>query len=91
MAGVYGTKETKEAILALVVLGKFVVDRLKDGAQLDDAVALGTALLVEGDFKTVVMAGVQGIDQVPKEVKELDLADILELAKVLPDVLAKLA
>lgn len=91
MAGAHGVKETKEAILALVVIGKFVVDRLKDGAQIDDAIALGTALLADGDFKATVMAGVNGIDQVPAEVKELDIQDMIEIAKVIPEIVAKLA
>lgn len=90
MGGQYGVKETKEAILALVMLGKFVADRLKDGAQLDDALALGSKLLADGEFKDVVMAGVNGADQIPREVSELDLADGLELAKVIPDILVAL-
>lgn len=87
MAGLHGVKETKEALLALVILGKFVADRLKDGAQLEDAMALGTALLADSEFKAVVMAGVNGADQVPAELGELDLADGLELARVIPDML----
>lgn len=89
MAGEVGVKETKEAILALVVLGKFVADRLKDGVDLADAGALVQKLSDE-EFKTVVQAGIEGVEVVPKELGELDLADFLELAKVLPDVLAKL-
>lgn len=90
MGGKYGVKETREGILALVVLGKFVADRLKDGVQLDDALALGQKLIADPKFKDVIAAGVQGADQIPKEVSELDLADGLELAKVIPDILAEL-
>ena len=90
MAGQYGVKETSEGLLALVVLGKFVADRLKDGAQLDDALALGQKLIADGEFKSVVTAGVEGADKIPAEVGELDVADMLELAKVLPAVLAVL-
>lgn len=87
MAGQQGVKETKEAILALVILGKFVADRLKDGVQLDDAVALGAKLMGDADFKAKVMAGIDGIEKVPAEVGEIDLADLLELSKVIPDIL----
>lgn len=87
MAGEHGVKETKEALIAMVMLGKFVANRLKDGVQLDDAMALGTALLLDGEFKTKVMAGIQGAEMVPKEVSEMDMADILELAKALPEMI----
>ncbi len=85
-----GVKETKEAILALVILGKFVAERLKDGAQLDDALALGTKLVGDAEFKAVVLAGVEGIDKVPAEIKDLSMVDALELAQVLPQILAAL-
>jgi hypothetical protein len=88
MAGKHDVKETKEAILALVVLGAFVADRLKDGVQLDDAMALGGKLASDPEFKAKVMAGIDGMDKVPDEVSEIDLQDLIELAKVIPDVLA---
>ena len=88
--GEYGVKETKEAILALVVLGKFIADRAKDGLDFNDAVALGQQLMNE-DFKAKVMAGVDGIDKVPMEIKDLKMAEVFELAQVIPEVLAILA
>jgi hypothetical protein len=89
MGGQYGVKETKEALVALVALGSFVAARLKDGAQLDDALALGEKLMGDAGFKDKLAAGADGIDKVMVEVKELDLADFLDLAKVLPDLLAE--
>lgn len=85
-----GVKETKEAILALVILGKFVADRAKDGVQLDDALALAQKFAADEAFKAKVMAGVEGLDKIPAEVKDLKLAELLELAQVLPEVLAAL-
>jgi len=85
-----GVKETKEAILAMVVLGKFVADRLKDGAQLDDALALGSKLIGDAEFKNVVMAGIEGIDKVPAEIKDLTIVEALELAQLLPQILTAL-
>lgn len=84
--GEHGVKETKEAILALVILGKFVAERLKDGVQIEDAMALVTKLMDE-EFKTKVMAGVDGLDKVALEVKDLKLAEVIELAQVLPELL----
>jgi hypothetical protein len=90
MSGQYSVKETSEALLALVVLGKFVADRLKDGAQLDDALALGQKLIADADFKAKVLAGIEGADKIPLEAGELDVADFLDLAKGLPAILAEL-
>lgn len=90
MAGKHGVKETKEAILALVALGNFVAMRLKDGAQLDDARALGEKLLLDSAFKAKIMAGIDGRELIKNEVSEIDLADALELAKVFPDILKEL-
>lgn len=86
----YGVQETKEAILALVVLGKFVADRLKDGVQMDDAMALGMKLMSDESFKSKVMAGIQGIEKVPEEIKDIHLAEVLELAKIIPDILKEI-
>ena len=85
----HGIKETKEAILALVVLGKFVADRLKDGAGFDDALALGQKLS-DQEFKAKVLAGVDGIDKIPAEVKDISLVEVFELAKLIPDILVEI-
>lgn len=87
MAEVVGIKETQEAILALIILGKFVAERLKDGAGMDDAIALAQKLFDE-EFKAKVMAGVDGIDMVPAEVKDMSIAEMLELAKIIPEIMA---
>lgn len=79
-------KETKEAVLALVLLGKFVADRLKDGVGMDDAAAL-FAKLADEEFKAKVAAGVDGLDKVPAELGDLQVADMLELVKLVPEIL----
>lgn len=82
-----GVKETKEAIMALVILGKFVAERAKDGLDFSDAMALGQKLLDE-EFKAKVMLGVEGMEKIPDEMKDLKLAEVFELAQVIPDILA---
>lgn len=79
-------KESKEALVALVLLGKLVADRLKDGVQLDDAVAIGQALMIEGEFKTKVMAGIKDYDLIGEEFKDFGLQKALELAQVIPEL-----
>lgn len=83
-------KETKEALLALLVLGKLVSDRLKDGAQLDDAVAIGTALLMDGEFKKTVQAGYIGMELIDDEFKDFNLAKALDLVQAIPELVAVL-
>lgn len=89
MGGQYGVKETKEALIAITALGAFVAARLKDGAQLNDAVALAEKLMSDEAFKAKVSAGVEGLDKAVLELKELDLQDGLELLKVVPDLIAE--
>jgi urease gamma subunit len=87
--GEHGVKETKEAILALVIIGKFVADKAKDGLDFSDAMALGQKLMDEA-FKAKVMAGVQGMELIPAEMKDLKLAEVFELAQVIPDIIAEI-
>lgn len=77
-----GIKETKEAVVALLQLGKFVADRLKDGAGWDDAVALG-AKLMDQSFRDMLTAAVDGIDQVPAELKAITLSEGVELIEAI--------
>jgi hypothetical protein len=83
-----GIKETKEALLALVLLGAFVAERAKDGLDLSDAVAVAQKLAGDPEFMAKVKAGIDGIGAVPAEIKDLTFAEILELAGVLPELLS---
>jgi urease gamma subunit len=85
----HGVKETKEAILALVIIGKFVADKAKDGLDFSDAMALGQKLMDE-QFKSKVMAGVHGMELIPAEIKDMKMAELFELAQVIPEVLAEI-
>lgn len=79
-------KETKEALIAAVVLYVFIKERLKDGAQLDDAVALAEALMKDGEFKTKVMAGYNDADKIAAEFQGFSVAKGFELAAVIPEL-----
>jgi hypothetical protein len=82
-----GVKETKEAIMGLIVLGAFVAERAKDGIKLDDLTAAITKFMTDVEFKNQLTAAVDGIEQVPAEIKDLSLAEIFELAQVIPQIL----
>lgn len=82
-----GIKETQEALLAIAAVGKFVVDRMKDGVDLDDAVALAGKLANDPEFVSVIKAGVEGIKDVPEELGDLSFIEMFQLAQIVPDLL----
>lgn len=86
----HGIKETKEALLAMFVLGKFIAERAKDGVDLNDAMALFTKLVADPDFKGKLDAGVKGYEQIGNELGDVSFAEGLELAGVLLEMLKEL-
>lgn len=80
------TKESREALLALVAIGKFVSDRVRDGVDLDDAFALGKALTGDSKLKVLVDAGRKDADKIKGELSNMTLPKILSFAQVLPEV-----
>jgi hypothetical protein len=82
-----GVKETKEAIMGLIVLGAFVAERAKDGLKMDDVTAAIAKFMTDAEFKAQLTAAVDGIDKIPAEIKDMNLAEIFELAQVIPQIL----
>ena len=78
-----GIAETKEALVALLTLGKFVAERAKDGLDLADAGALVTKFVLDADFKAVVEAGVKGLNAIPAELGDIDLQEAVEVIGLL--------
>ena len=76
-------KESKEALVALVALGKAVAVLAKDGLDLGDAVALGTKLIGDEKFRSKLAAGVQGLDQIVPELKDIAASEALELIEAI--------
>jgi hypothetical protein len=72
-------KETKQALVALVILGKAVAELAKDGLDLSDAVALGSKLVSDTAFRDALVEGVKGLDKVPEEIKDIAASEALEL------------
>jgi hypothetical protein len=71
--------QTKQALVALVILGKAIAVAAKDGLDLSDAVALGSKLVSDSAFRDALVEGVKGIDQVPAELKDIAASEALEL------------
>ena len=72
-------KETKQTLVALVLLGKTIALAAKDGLDLSDAVALGSKLVSDEKFREALVEGVKGLDQVPAELKDIAASEALEL------------
>jgi len=72
-------KETKQALVALVILGKAVAELAKDGLDLSDAVSLGSKLVSDAAFRDALVEGVKGIDKVREEIKDIAASEALEL------------
>lgn len=72
-------KESKEALVALVILGKAVAELAKDGLDLGDALALGTKFVSDDKFRSAVLEGVKGLDKIGPELKDLAASEALEL------------
>jgi len=87
-----GVKDTKEVVKAILELVKVSADLLKDGAQVQDLIAGYAALAGDPVKKAALEAALQGIGNIPAEVKDINLAEGIELlvavAQELPGVLA---
>lgn len=76
-------KESKEAVIALVALGKVVAKLAADGLDMSDAVALGSKLISDADFRGKLTAGLQGLDKVVPELKDIAASEALELIEAI--------
>ena len=75
-----GIKETKEAFVGVNELALFLISRLKDGIGMDDAVAAFQKLSTDEDFRNKLLEAVKGIEQVPAEIKDINMQEGMELA-----------
>lgn len=82
-------KESKEALVALVVLGKAVAAVAKDGLDLSDALALGTKFVADDKFRSAVVEGIKGLEKIGPELKDLAASEALELLGAIYDELKK--
>lgn len=83
-----GTKETKEAMKALISIAAFLAERLKDGVGIDDAVALFSKLASDDVFMKKLKDGYIGKEKISEELKNLDTAGITALGfEIAPDII----
>jgi hypothetical protein len=84
-----GIVQSKEAIVALIALGKFVAIRASNGLDLSDAVALVEKFVMDAEFKGVLEAGVKGLDAIPSELGDIELQEAVELIGLIVSALKK--
>lgn len=75
-----GIQETKEALIAINEIAVFLVQRLKDGVDINDVIAIWDKLKDDEEFKSKLEAGWKNIKDVPAEIKDIDIMEGVELS-----------
>lgn len=83
-------KEVKEVLVAVGDLAAVLVEVLKDGIQMSDALKLVDVLMKKPELIDELKAAVAGIAELPEELKDLSLDEGVELAKVASEVVKKI-
>jgi hypothetical protein len=86
----HGIKETKEAIVLGFAVAKLFKGHLADGFQPSDVLKIVEDALTP-EFVAQVKLAVEGMEQIGAEVKDADLFEGLELAKLVISEAKKLA
>lgn len=83
-----GTKETREALKGIVTLSSFLIERLKDGIGIDDAISVYSKLTSDDVFKTKIIDAYQGVEKIQEELKDLTTEEITTLGlDIAPDII----
>jgi hypothetical protein len=77
-----GIKESKEALIAVNALAVFLVEQFKDGVQFSDFMELYAKVMSDDLFKQKMMDAYVGVSQIPAEMKDLDVQEIIELTSL---------
>ena len=82
------TKETKEALVAVISILEFLNERFQDGVGYDDALAFISKLFSDDVFVKKIKNGLDGMNHISEELKNLDSEKISELGfEIAPDVI----
>ena len=77
-----GIQESNELLVAANEIALCLISRLKDGFQLgEDVGAVIDKLQNDVDFKAKMDAGFTGVQHVPAELSDLQVGEIVDLAK----------
>lgn len=75
-----GVKEIKDVLNVTELLVIFLIERLKDGADMEDATALFGKLTLDVEFKRKLNEAYVGISGISAEVKDLNWMEGMDLA-----------
>jgi hypothetical protein len=78
-----GIKETKEAMIALAKLGKFIAAQARDGLDVKDVAALAAKIVSDEAFRAALIEGFEGAAKIPAEIKDLKFNEGIELSMAL--------
>ena len=85
-----GIKETTEVIIAANLLTCFLIERLKDGVQMNDFSAAYEKLILDEGFKNAMRDAYKDIEKVPAEMGDLDGIEMVELSSLQINMIPKL-
>lgn len=83
-------KETKEALVGVLEISVALASVLKDGVQLTDAADLYAKIWADEAVKAKVLAAIENVKQVPAEVKDITVAEGIDLAIVAAQYVPKI-
>ena len=85
-----GIKETKEAVIGMMTVGRLVSSVTKDGVQLQDFGTVIKHYNENPEFKKAVDEAYEGFDLIGAEVADLDFKECIELGMVVMAEVPKL-
>jgi hypothetical protein len=85
-----GIQNTKEALLASMLVLRLIAEEVKDGFQAQDLVTVVQRISANEEKKALLEAALKDMTKIPAEIKDLDLGEGIELAGVLIAELPKL-
>lgn len=87
MSGEKDIKETKEVMVAFLKIAALLAVNFKDGVQAGDMVTIFQKIASDDVLKEALQNAYADIEKVPSEVKDLQVAEVIELlACALPEL-----
>ena len=85
-----GIVQTKEALVGLMEISVILAEILKDGAQTSDLITFWQKFQEDVEIKKKLLNAFVDISNVPTEVSDLDVAEVVELVSAMLPYVSKL-
>ena len=85
-----GIVQTKEALIGIMEISVILAEILKDGAQTSDLITFWQKFQEDVVVKKRLMMAFSDIANVPQEVSDLDVAEVIELVSAMLPYVTKL-